>query len=136
ICDQCKEKNKKECDWKIKSHPVDVKIDELNLLEFEQTFIDIKITDYTNIDLTCKELHAIFRKYHDMRKNNLILPILLTFKPEQFEYVVKYAKHIVLLNPVRDGNYLDLKFIESKKIVRPNINHGLTDDCYELNQNW
>src|SRR5690606_6470556 len=68
--------------------------------------------------------------------NNLILPILLTFKPEQFEYVVKYAKHIVLLNPVRDGNYLDLKFIESKKIVHPNINHGLTDDCYELNQNW
>jgi alkylated DNA repair dioxygenase AlkB len=135
-CDQCKEMNNKKYHC---NHPIDVKLDDLNLFEFEQTIIDIRITDYTDIDLTCKELDLIFSKYHDMRKNNLILPILLIFKPEQFEYVVKYAEHIILMNPVRNGNYLNLKFIKSRKMVRsysPNKRNGMPDDYYDLNRRW
>lgn len=102
------------CFNKVGKHLTDVNIlieeSDLNEEKFKQKEIKINITNCTNIEKTIFELKQIFEKYRGLIKTDLKLPMLFSFKPDMFDYAKIYALKIIMLNPVRDGNYLEVKF--------------------------
>lgn len=108
VCDVCRPKNKKN--YFSCHHFKTIQINDLNLSAFRQTEISIKISDINNIDNAMNQLEKIFSKWQGRNTLNLKLPKLFSFCPEQYELVESYANKIIILNPVRDGNYLEINF--------------------------
>ena len=95
---------------------IPIQINDLKLdMWFRQEEIDIKLTDVTNIDNTINELEKIFSRYHMAQKTRLKLPKLLSFSPDQFDFVKTYVARIIMFNPVSNGNYLDIAFCTRPK---------------------
>lgn len=122
ICHICRVSRKKyyHRDFFCTSHMLNKNIliqnDDLELKYFEQTTLDIKITDPSRVDDSINEFRQIFDKYYMEIKSRLRLPILLSFGPADYDLVKTYVNRIIIFNPVRDGNYLEARFDD--KLIR------------------
>jgi alkylated DNA repair dioxygenase AlkB len=118
ICKICKVTSKKIDGYCEHTENLTVKIqsDDLNLSRFAQGTFEIKITDPTNIDNSIAELLKIFRNTNGI--GMFQMSKLFSFNPTDYELVKIYATKIILLNPVRDGNYMNI--VIDPKLQRTN----------------
>ena len=83
-----------------------VSINDLNLSAFEKIKPSVCISDIANIMLTLNQLYHQYDTF--LKMENCELPILLSFKTNQFDLLKSYIHNIVLLNPVSDAHYQSL----------------------------
>lgn len=134
-CDKCDQYDQECHRSRTNEHMCTINIDDLNLLEFEQQIIDPKIPDPENIEQSIDYLKKLFKIYRGSRKNTICLPRLFSFPLEKYHLVKQYVEKIIMLNPVRDGNYMDI--ILSKELTKNhdfyNSSFWLKNGGYDLN---
>ena len=96
--------------------PLSIRNDDLDLTKFEQNSFNISVTNPTNIDNSIDELEKIFRRNGDMR-DMFRLPKLFSFTEKDFGLVKIYVSKIIMFNPVRNGNYMQIN-LKNGKILR------------------
>lgn len=106
ICNICRITNSSHCNHhSVMTTITPIKLNDLQLMKFEQCTFGIKITDITNVNNTISELSRIFNHYYGIQMAHLKLPKLFSLFPNQFYLVKEYATKIVMLNPINHGDY-------------------------------
>ena len=134
-CNICRVSNEHSCQHYSKL-PLPIQITDLKIQRFEQTTIDIKITNSTDINGSIVELEKIFKKNYRFERstigeNMFKLPKLFSFTPKDFDLVKIYVNKIIIFNPVRDGNYMEIKFKDTNSEPIYSIYEDMSDEEYE-----
>lgn len=87
--------------------PFDIQLEDLDLKKFELVSIPIDVTNKSNVILTLEEIAIKYKQI--ALKLNVKLPILLTFNSGELNLIIKYINSIIMLNPLKNTNYLEVR---------------------------